>query len=355
MCWERFNGKIKEDSLALAAGQLAAVLSAKMPLTDAVALLAPVTSDRRIRRVLENCSRLLYSGSTLSEAFALQKGLPVVWVEAVRIGEETGRLAPAFGYLADYYRRRSRVKKKVRAATRYPAFLCVLTLVVLRIVMTSLLPAVTAVFSAFDAELPAPTRALAALSRFFSSPWICLLPVAPAVIILLYFLIKTDRSAVAAATWRLRLPFFGRIALLTAAGQFSDTVSLLLGSGLSLPEAMRVTVRSIDDPTVRSAAATVSAKIEAGEQLGSAMRDCGCFPSILCEMAAIGEATGTLQTTMSAAGAYCYEEASAKSERLLSMLEPALIVLVGALVAFVVISVFLPLFSMYDAIGSSIR
>lgn len=350
MSLERLHTQKLERALQFAASQFAAVLRVGIPLSDAVTLIASQTADKRLRHILTDCAQKISVGYSFSQSLTLHREIPEIFCVAVRAGEASGRLAEIFDGLYTYYEGRNAVREKVRAAMQYPVFLGILGCVVAAIVLVCLVPSMTAVLSAFGAELPNAAKILVAVSQFLTKNGWYLAAASVAVLFVLALLRRTKRCALLLSKCRLYLPLIGRITRLTAAEQFANAVSLLSFARLTLPETLRVTGRVIENRAVGARVAQTAAFVEAGSTLEQVLRKNPFFPKTLCEMAGIGESTGTLASTMQTAGAAFGKEALALRKRTLNMLEPTLIVLVGLFVAFLVFSVFIPMFSLYDAI-----
>ena len=346
-----FNLNVKEAVLALAASKFAAVLRAGVLLPDAIGIIAAETTDRRMKRILIACAHRLSEGYTFAEALASHRGIPEVFVEAVRAGEENGRLAETFDYLNTYYSGRNNVKKKLHAAARYPEFLVCLSAVTVWIVIVCLVPVMTSIFTMAGTQIPVLMKILIAVSQFLSSKWWCATIIIIAVIIIWRILMQTHRGAIIISNLKLHLPIVGKISRLAAAGQFAHTVAMLTSAGLTLPEVMSIAGRVIDNRVVGETVTFAAHAIESGECIGCVLCGNKYLPRMICEMVTVGEEAGTLETAMSIAGDYCNAEAMERSDNALAMLEPTLTVITGLFVAFIVISIFVSIFSMYDAIG----
>lgn len=346
-----FNLNVKDAALALAASKFAAVLHAGVLLPNAIEIIAAETADGRMKRILTACAHRISDGYTFAEALALHRGIPEVFIETVRVGEENGQLTETFDYLNAYYSSRNNMKKKLYAAERYPKFLACLSAVTVWMVIVYLVPIMTSVFTAADTRMPLPMRILIAVSQFFSSNWWCAAIIIIAFIIVWQILRRTRCGAMMISKLKLHLPIVGKISRLAAAGQFAHTAAMLTSAGLALPDVMRIAGRVIDNRAVGEEIELAAHSIESGECLGCVLCTSKYLPHMICEMVTVGEESGTLETAMSIAGDYCNAEAMAISDRALMMLEPTLTVIMGLFVAFIVISIYVSIFSMYDAIG----
>lgn len=349
-----FERTVRDGELALAAGQFAAMLRAGLPLPEATAHVAEATDGRTLRAVLTDCAKRVADGEPLADALARHPGIPAPFVETVRAGERNRRLPEAFRRLRIYCEKRRKTRGKLRAALQYPLFLGVLTVLTVYLLATRLLPSLASALDSLGGELPAFTRLLLAGTAAVSTGW----PFAVASIVLLWALYRllkrTERGKRLFGAMRLRLPVIGKISLLDASARFADTAALLLPAGLPLPDVLRTAARTVENPAVASDVRALADAVEAGNPLGSAIRECRNLSRVLRALVSAGDATGTLPSALTEAGAYCGTEAAERAERALNLLEPILTVFAGLLVALLALSVLLPLLTVYNAIGVSI-
>ncbi len=342
---------IDDMVLALTAGKLAAVLRSGVTLYDAVKIVSSETSDRKMRRILKICVDRLEKGDSLSEALASCGDMPRVFSGALKAGEESGRLVEIFDYLRAYYSAESKAKKRLYTAVRYPLFLIALTVAALWSVVVFLAPVMTSVFAAAGAVPPFPLRMLKAVSDFFSKNLCCAAALSAAAVLVIGLVCASVRGRLILSALKLRLPVIGKIKLFETAAQFAHTVALLSLSGLAMPEIINIAKGVTNNPLIEKRLGYAAERIEGGDSVGCALCAEKYLPPMICKMAAVGEASGTLSDVMAAAGDYYDMEAMAHTDRALALLEPVLTVAAGLFAAFIVISVFVSVLSMYDVIA----
>ena len=355
---------VGDRALARAAGQFSVLLRAGLPLGRAVELMASQTRDRGMKNILAACAADVSAGRTLAQSLERHgRGIPTPFLETIRAGEASGALERCFARLKGYYERTHRVKRKVRAALIYPAFLLALACAVVGIVMVVLVPGMVRVFRGLGAELPLPTRVLLGLSDFFVRRWPLLLLCLGSLGLGGQLWRGTPAGSLAAGppqASRASNAYVGDEegdagasgdVVGGAAGTFANTLSVLLSAGLPIPQALPILSGVLDNAAIAQTVRRAAAGVEAGERLGEVLRDSPCLPPALLEMIDLGEETGTLTETMDAIGAYFDEEAEAASARAVELLEPALTLILGLLVGFVVIAVYVPLFTMETMVG----
>ncbi len=343
---------VADKTLSVTASQFSIMLRAGLPIGRVVELIAGQTSDKLMKRILTQCAADVNAGYSL--AHSLQKNgkkIPVAFIETVRAGEESGTLETCFDRLTVYYDKAHKVKQKVRSALSYPAFLIVLAVIVVAIVMVKLVPVMLDLFGNMGEQLPLPTRVLMATSDFFVAYWPFLL-VGLVVLILGYKLYqKTPSGELNIAKLKVKIPVIGRISIMNAASQFSNTLSTLLTAGLPMSRVLSITARVMDNKAIGQSIEKLVSDIESGKALGEVLKSNEYLPDMCKEMTAVGEESGSLEETMATIGAYYDEEAMAASQKALGMLEPIMTVGLGIFIGFIVIAIYLPMFNMYNGIG----
>ncbi len=343
---------VEDKSLALVASQFSIMLRAGLPMSRVVELIAGQTSDKLMRRILTACAADVAAGYSLSRSLEKNgKKIPAVFIESVRAGEESGTLEDSFDTLKTYYDHAHKVKQKVRSAMTYPIIVIILAFIVVGIVMVVLVPTMTQMFENMGSELPLPTRILIAVSHFFSNYWPLLLALIAAVAIAFFVYRKTENGKINLSRLRFKIPVIGRIATMNTAAQVANTVATLIAAGLPIPKVADIVSRVLDARSVGVDMGKCVGKLETGQNLGEVLRDVKNLPDMLVEMAKVGEESGSLETTLRTVGDFYTQEAERASDRALAMIEPMITVILGVFVAFIVIAIYVPMFSMYQGVG----
>lgn len=343
---------VADKVLALTASQFAIMLRAGIQIGRVVELIAGQTTDKLMKRILNNCAEDVNAGYSLAASLERHgKKIPAAFIETVRAGEEAGTLEICFQRLQIYYEKAHKVKKKVRSALTYPAFLIVLAVVVVAIVMVKLVPTMLDLFGNMGQDLPVPTKILIAVSDFFVAYWPHLIIALTSIIIIYKLYEKTVSGEMNLAKAKVKLPIIGRISIMNAASQFANTVSTLLSAGLPTSRVLTITARVLDNKAIGSSLEKSVVDLESGKSLGQVLRDNEYLPDMLKEMVSVGEESGSLEETMDTIGTYYDEEAVAASDKALAMLEPMLTVFMGGMVAFILIAIYIPMFNMYSGVA----
>lgn len=338
---------VTDKVLSLTASQFAIMLRAGLPMGKVVSLIADQTSDKLMKKILTACAEDVSAGYSLAQSLEKNgKKIPAAFIETVRAGEESGALEVCFARLKDYYDKAYKLKRKVKSALTYPVILILMAVVVVGIVMVVLVPTMLDMFSSAGAQLPLPTRILMAVSDFFVAWWPVLLGVLAALAIGYKVYAKTPGGALALGKLKFKIPLIGKISVMNAASQFANTLCVLLTAGLPINRVLSITSRVVDNVAVGKTLDESVALLEEGRRLASALHDNPYLPPMLIEMVGVGEETGALEDTMATIGAYYDDEASAASSQALSMLEPIITIFLGLFIGFIVIAIYMPMFTM---------
>ncbi len=341
--------RVKAKNLAILCSQFAIILQAGLSATRAVALVAEQTSDKYLKKVLEDVSIDVASGHSLADSLE-NKGehLPRVFIETIRAGEESGHLPESFKRLQSYYEKRSKVAAKVAGALTYPVFVLVVGIVVVILMMVMVIPTIANMVSSMGTEMPAMTKFLIDTSNWFSANivWIIIVAVVLAIALKLYSDTEAGKDFFAAL--QMRIPVTGTVVIYAGASQFANTMATLIAAGLPTSKAIQITGRVMSNHILSKDVSRMEAGLEEGRSLGDCMGDCKHFPNTLIEMAAVGEQTGELETTLETIGEYYDSETQRVTDRALSLMEPALLIVMAIFAGFIVIALYLPMFSMYS-------
>jgi len=343
---------VRHKSLALVCSQFSILLSAGLPMVRTVELIAGQITDKTLQKILRQTAQDVAAGYSLAQSLENKgKILPVTFLETVRAGEETGTLEASFRKLSRYYDKSAKTRAKVVSAMTYPAFLCAVAAAVVAVIMMVAVPMFSRMFASIGTDLPLPTRILIGVSEFFSTSGLFLLLGIVLLVLALKIYSATEGGQLAFAKLVLSLPLLGRVARLQGASQFANTMSTLLSAGLPMVRAVAVTGRVLSNYAMGLAVGSAVSGLEEGKSLGECMARMPWFPPLLIEMAAVGEQSGSLEDTLEVIGAYYDSEVEMTTARALSMLEPIITIVMAGMTLLILLSVYLPMFSMYGALS----
>ena len=344
--------KVNEKTLSLMCRQFSIILTAGMPIVKSVELVGHQVEDRMLKNLLLQVAGDVAAGYRLADSFELRgPGLPPTFVETVRAGEESGSLEQSFATLAEFYKKKTTLHGKVVTALTYPAFVLAVAVAVIIVIMTFAVPTFTSAFGQMGTDLPGVTRALVAISHFFEKYILYILIALVGLVLAWRTYCSTERGKLTRGRLRLKLPVLGRVNRMNVASQFANTLSAMLSSGLPVMKALHITARTVNNYLVSSSIMNVVAGVESGGTIGEGLRATGLLPELLCEMTAMGEQSGSLEDTLLVIGAYYDNEVEQSTNRAVSLLEPIIICVLAVFVVFVLLAVYLPMFSLYNTIG----
>lgn len=337
------GGKLDSRTLALTTRQLATLVTVA-PLEEALRAIALQAERPAVRNVLEGVHAGVMEGRRLSDAMSLQgQAFPPLYRAMVAAGEASGALAPILERLADGLERDQVVRGKVITALVYPAVLAVVALGVITALMMFVVPKVVDQFDSMNQTLPLLTRLVIGVSDLLRD-WGWLLAVV-LVLMGLVSVVALRRPAIRLKvdTAILKLPVVGRLTRDLHGARMARTLSTMIAAGLPVLEGLTITARTVSNHALRAATVLMADAVREGGGLSAAMRRADVFPPILVHMTASGESSGRLEPMLERAADYLEREFSTFTAVMLSLLEPAIIVLMGGVVAIIVLSILLPI------------
>ncbi len=341
--------RIKTRALALMCSQFSITLQSGMPIGRAIDMISKQTEDKKLRKILMEATEDVLGGSSLTAAFEkYDEAFPLTFLETIRAGEVSGTLENSFDKMHKYYERSAKNSEKIRSALTYPIFVVCVAFVVLVIIMVKVIPTMSEVFSSLGGELPLMTRMMIGMADFLHDWWIAFVILVLGFVIFWKVYTRTEKGRVFEAEILLRMPVLGKINVMNGSSQFANTMSTMLASGLTLNNAVSVTSKVLDNYLLQMDVKKMIGRIEEGKQIGECIKDSIYFPDSLKDMCSVGEETGELDRTLETIGDYFAGETERLIHQAITMLEPTLLVIMAIFAGFLVVSVYLPMFTMYD-------
>lgn len=343
------GNRLNEKAFTVMCSQFAIIVSAGIPIARTVQLIADKTTDKTLKKMLQKVAADVESGRGLAASFADhgEKFLPTTFVETIRAGEESGNLDKAFETVYEHFDKMNKMRAKVRGALAYPIFVMVVAVVVVIVLMVKVVPTFTEIFESYDSELPFVTQLLIDISNFFRRGWMAMLIIAVLAAIAYKLYDSLDEGRLNLAKLQLKIPVLGNIAELNSASQFANTLSTMLASGLTMTRALAITSKTLDNYFISTEVGKITGKLEQGHALGVSLREANILPDILVDMVGVGEETGEMEQTLKTIGTYYDTELDMAIASALAKLEPALLVGIAVVAGFIVIAMYMAMFSMY--------
>ena len=332
-----------------------ATLALVSPLEEALRTIARQTEKEQVRNILMSVHGSVLEGRRLSEAMGRESAsFPPLYRGMVSAGEGSGTLPVILERLADLLERQAQVRSKVLSAVAYPIVLAIVATFVVFALMVFVVPKVVEQFEDVGQTLPLLTRMVIGLSDFLASWWWALFLLLGLALFGAGRALRDEGLRLRADRALLRLPLFGRLLRDLHAARMARTLSTMVASRLPLLEGLRLTTQTVHNRALRQATGEIAESVRTGGSLSGALKKAGIFPPLLVYLAASGEASGRLDLMLERAADYLEREFDSFTATALALLEPAIIIVMGAVVALIVLSILLPILQL-DTLAGNIR
>ncbi len=340
---------VKPRDLSVFCRQFHSILKAGVTIVEALEMLAGQTENKVFAKAIRETRAMVQKGSTLAEAMKEQpKIYPNLLVNMVEAGEVSGSLEVALERMAIQFEKSTKTKALVKKALTYPVMILIVAFAVVIIMSIVVVPKFAEMFEEMDTEMPAMTKIIMSFSDFIMHKWYLVILV---VAVAAFGIVTFFRSDIGKRFWgkvSIKLPIFGKLIVKSTAASFARTISTLVSAGVPLSEAIEITSRSLNNVLFQEALMDAKRKVEQGSNLSEPLEECGLFPAMIPQMIRIGEETGNVDGMLVKAADYYEEEVEIATGSLTSMIEPLIIVVLGAIVAFLVLALYMPMMSMYS-------
>jgi type IV pilus assembly protein PilC len=348
---------VKETDIVLFTRQLSTMIEAGISLVQALTALyeqCDAKRQRNLRFVISDITARVQGGETFHESLAKHpRVFNRLFVSMVKAGETGGLLAEILDRLAGFLEASARLRKKVKSAMTYPVVVVCIAFAITTFLLVRVVPIFGEIFRDFGAKLPAPTQFLIDVSEFIRGNWYFLaLGIVGGIFGLRAFL-RSKRGKQLTDKWRLKLPVFGPLVHKICMSRFSRTFAQLIRSGVPILEVLDIVGATSGNHVVETSIKSVSEDVEKGDNLSVAMSKKPIFPPMLLRMIAAGEATGKIDNMLEKMADFWDEEIEAMLDALTSLIEPILIVFLGAIVGGIVIAMFLPIFKLNEVVSQN--
>jgi general secretion pathway protein F len=339
--------RVGPQELAVMTRQLSTLVSAGLPLVDCLSALIDQVDSERLKSMLTQTRERVNEGTSLADALAEHPRLYTdLYVNMVRAGEASGALDVVLLRLADYTESTARLRSKLRSALTYPAVMLIIGSAILFFLLSYVVPKITRIFVESKQVLPLPTRILMAFSGMLSTWWPLFLVVLAVAAIGFRYYVRTEAGRQRYDRWVLRAPIFGKLLQKIAVARFSRTLSTLLQSGIGLLPSLDIVKNIVDNRVLYDATEDARDAIREGQSIAPPLKKSGIFPPLMIHMIAVGEKSGQLEEMLFKTAETYESEVDSTIATLTTLLEPVMIVFMGGMVTFIVLSILLPIFQM---------
>ena len=344
-------GKLDMEKFLIFNQQFVTLFRAGLPILKCLDLLVERLTDNKLGRYAAEVREDVRRGALLSEAFEKQGVFPPIYVTSVMAGEKSGALGDVLERFVSYQRLALSVRKKILVSLLYPAVLICLVTALVVFLVTYVVPNFATLYTSLSAELPAPTRILIAVGTTARNYILVGAGALFALIAAGRLYLRTERGQAIRDRILMKLPLAGEVWLKYQVAQFARLLATILTGGIPLVQGLETASRSLNSPLFRDALARAQKSVREGQTLSSSLKATGIFPGLSIDMAEVGESTGALPQMLASVAEFYEEDVNTRMSAMMSLIEPAIMLSMGLFVAFVLISLYLPIFSLADRLS----
>ena len=352
---EKAKNRIPLSNIVFFTRQLATMFSAGLTLERAIQSLGAEEKHRKFKKVLNTVSDNIRKGLNLSESLSRHPGVfNTLFVAMVKAGEVSGNLNEILEQLSSYLENLDDTRRKVKSAMNYPIFMILFLIAMLMVMLLVIIPKFSQVYAQLGAGLPAATRQMIDFSTWFGNNIGFLAFVVFSIFSIIWLISKTQRGGYTLDLIILKIPVFGVLIEQSILNKFCKTFGILIGAGVPVLETTALLRKVVDNKVYERAIDDASDLIRDGYNISTALRRTEVFPSILLQLASTGEDTGELDDLLDRAADYYQKQVDALVDRMTTLIEPLLILMVGAVIALMVVLTYLPVFHLGSALQSGL-
>ena len=346
------RGRISRKEVTVFTRRMATLLGATIPIPTALRSMGEEESNQGLKTLIQDLDTSVRKGNSFSASLqTYPRHFSRLYCSMIQVGEEAGALDKVMNDLADLLEHEDEIRGEVLSAVAYPCFVLVMGIATTVVLLAFVLPRLFGMLQGMLQVLPLPTQMLLAASAFFEAYWLWLCVGTAAAVAATRWYVRTPAGALLWDGVKLRLPLLGPVFRASALGRFSRTLGTLVRSGVSILPALEIVKSTVGNRVIENAIAKVSEETRGGDSLAAPLRKLGYFPPTVVQMVSVGEETGRLDEMLLRIAQITERQMRAYSRTLISLLAPALILVVGAVVGFIVIALLLPIFRMSQSIN----
>jgi type IV pilus assembly protein PilC len=342
--------KINVEKFLIFNQQFVTLIRAGLPILKGLDLLADRLTDPKLGPHIQAVRDEVRNGTLLSEAFRAQGVFPKIYVTSVMAGEKSGSLIEVLDRFIHYQKLSLAVRKKVMVSLMYPCVLVVLVILLMVFLVTFVVPRFASLYESFHAELPMMTRVLITVGTAAQGSILAVAGVVVAAIVGFRFWAKRESSRTILDKLKLKTPGLGEIWLKYQVAQLSRILSTLLTGGIPLVQAMETAAESLNTPLLQRAVEAAGKSVREGQPLSKSLQASKFVPGLAIDMIEVGESTGALPQMLNSVAEFFEDDVNVRMQAMLSLIEPAIMLIMGTFVAFVLVALYLPIFSLADSI-----
>jgi type IV pilus assembly protein PilC len=347
----RSDRTIRPDDFLVFNQQFNTLVKAGLPILKALDLLAERAAAPRLRPILSDVRQRVREGALLSEALAQQGSFPPVYVTVIASGERSGNLTGVLEQYIAYLRVSTGFRSRLITAMIYPAVLVAVAILVVTYVVTYAMPQFASLYNELGVPLPTPTRILLSVATPLRSYFLILIGLVVVGSLAIFIWTRSDRGALAIDRLKPRMPIFGEVWVKAQIAQFMRTLSTLLAGGTPLVSALRTAAAAIDSRLISTSVEAAAERVKEGKSLHESLAETKLVPALALEMVEVGEASGALSAMLTSVAEFYEEEVSTNLQRTLALVPIVILGVMAVVVGFILISLYLPMFSLQMGSG----
>lgn len=347
-----FGESVKPKDVAVFTRQFATMIDAGLPIVQCLSILGEQTQNKTFRRTLQTIRKDVEGGTTLAEGLKKHpKIFDDLYVNMVEAGEMGGALNTILNRIALFIEKATKLKKKVKGAMIYPCSIIAVAIIVVAILMLFVIPVFAELYGGMGKALPAPTQITINISNWFVAYWYVIFGSMFGIAVAISMYYKTAQGRMNIDRMLLRLPIVGDLLRKVAVARFTQNMAILLSSGVPILDGLAITARTAGNKVVEKAIMESRISISQGRNIADPLKESKVFPPMVCQMVAVGETTGGLDTMLRKVSELYEEEVDDAVANLTALMEPMIMVVLGVILGGLVISMYLPIFQLGSVIS----
>jgi type IV pilus assembly protein PilC len=344
--------KVLNADIILFCRQFSTMIDAGLPIIQCLDILHVQQENKTFKKILREIKQNVESGSTFAEALRkYPKQFDDLFVNMVAAGEAGGILDEILRRLSTYMEKAAKLKARIKGGMIYPAVTIIIAIIVITIIMVFVIPVFEEMFEGMGGTLPAPTQIVINMSRFTKSNIHYMLGALILGIFAIRRFYRTEKGREFMDDFFLKLPLFGSLIRKASVAKFTRTMGTMLSSGVAILDALEIVAKTAGNKTIEKAVYETRSAIAEGKTMSEPLAESGVFPAMVCQMISVGESTGALDTMLIKIADFYDEEVDQAVENLTTMMEPAMLVILGVIIGGLVVSMYLPIFKMASVVA----
>jgi general secretion pathway protein F len=340
-----FFGRVKSADITIFSRQLASLLKAGVPILKALNIISEQSESLKLKGLLEKIHNGIKDGASFSSVLAGHQHIfSSLYVAMIRAGEDSGGLSEVLFRLADYRRKQEELVSRFRMAMAYPILMAIVGLGTIIFMLTFVMPRIMRIFVDMGQQLPVPTQVLIAISKGLSTSWYWILVVLVIVVVLFRRQSETALGRLSLSIVKLHLPLFGDLILKSELSRFARTLELLVKNGIPILKAINIAIPVLGNEAIKNELKKGYKELEQGNSFGRSLKNVKLFPVFMSNLIIVGEESGRLDEALAEIASAYEHDTQEKIQVMSSLLEPAMILVLGLIVGFIVMAMLLPIF-----------